>query len=171
MLIAKQSLTADIDSSNRYILLTRCLSGSICFLCFVNAIKYIPLSIYFVVMNAGPFFIALLACLWLKERITLFEVCAMVGAFSGIVMVGFSKNIQDQQEASDDDDIASKLYQVGFFLAIVCVVTHALTLVTTRRLRSLSVIQIQWYYALCSCLFTGFSVWFLQEKSFALAFT
>lgn len=115
-------------------------------------------------MNAGPFFIALLACLWLKERITLFEVCAMVGAFSGIVMVGFSKNIADQeeneQEASDDDS-ASKLYQVGFFLAIVCVVTHALTLVTTRRLRALSVIQIQWYYALCSCLFTGFSVWFL----------
>jgi drug/metabolite transporter (DMT)-like permease len=51
------------------------------------------------------------------------------------------------------------------------VLGQAVTLVSTRRLRVLSVFVIQWYYALASCLITGGSVAFLQEKKFSLAFT
>ena len=117
LIIARQSLGEKIDASNRSVLLIRCLSGSICFLCFVTAIKYIPLSIYFVVMNAGPFFIALLACLWLKERITLFEVFAMLGAFGGIIMVGLSKSVASDDSKTVVEDVveseeekATKMY-------------------------------------------------------------
>ena len=91
LVIAKDSLTANIDKSNMMILATRCVSGSITFLCFVVAIEYLPLSIFFVMMNATPFFIALLACVWLKEKITLVEVFTMLGAFGGIILVGLSK--------------------------------------------------------------------------------
>jgi drug/metabolite transporter (DMT)-like permease len=42
-------------------------------------------------MNATPFFIALLACIWLKEIITFVEVITMLGAFGGIILVGISK--------------------------------------------------------------------------------
>ena len=71
--------------------MVRCISGTFTFTLFVFAIKYLPLSIYFVVMNACPFLIALLACVWLREMITLVEVLCMVGAFGGILLVGFSK--------------------------------------------------------------------------------
>ena len=71
--------------------MTRCISGSITFLCFVVAIEHLPLSTFFVIMNATPFFIALLACIWLKEMITLVELITMIGAFTGIILVGISK--------------------------------------------------------------------------------
>jgi len=84
-------LRENIGSSNRHILVVRCLSGSICFLCFVVAIEYIPLAIFFVIMNAAPFFITVMACLWLKEVISKLELVTMVFAFAGILIVGLSK--------------------------------------------------------------------------------
>ena len=89
--LAGDSLRDNIDHTNWKILLIRCISGSICFLFFVVCVEYLPLAIFFVIYNAVPFFVALMACLWLKEVITIVEVAAMVGAFSGILMVGFSK--------------------------------------------------------------------------------
>ena len=100
-------------------------------------------------------------------------------------MVGLSKSVASEDDSNatsatastevenveSEEEEATKMYQVGILLAIVCVITDAMSLVTTRRLRALSVILIQWYYALCSCLVTGSCVWFMQEKSFKLAFT
>lgn len=91
LIISKGSLRDKIDSSNRHILAIRCLSGSVAFLCFVVAIEYLPLTTFFVIMNATPFFIALLACLWLKEVISKLEIVTMIFAFSGILLVGLSK--------------------------------------------------------------------------------
>ena len=91
LVVAKVGLRDNIDATNRHILAIRCLSGSICFLCFVVAIEYLPLAIFFVIMNAAPFFIAVIACLWLKEVISKLEVLTMVFAFAGIVMVALSK--------------------------------------------------------------------------------
>ena len=91
LVVAKVGLRDNIDATNRHILAIRCVSGSICFLCFVVAIEYLPLAIFFVIMNAAPFFIAVIACLWLKEVISKLEVFTMVFAFAGIVMVALSK--------------------------------------------------------------------------------
>ena len=91
MFTYNDSLTENIDSSNRWILMARCLSGSVTFLCFVIAIEHLPLSTFFVVMNATPFFIALLACIWLHEIITFVEAITMIAAFGGIILVGISK--------------------------------------------------------------------------------
>ena len=46
-----------------------------------------------------------------------------------------------------------------------------MTLVTTRRLKALSVFTIQWYYAVASCLVTGVSIALFQDKKFRTAFT
>jgi len=79
----------------------RCISRTICFTLFVIAIKYLPLSIFFVVMNARVFLIALLACLWLREMITAVEVICMMGAFGGILIVGFSRQDEEQAESGE----------------------------------------------------------------------
>lgn len=39
-----------------------------------------------------------MACLWLRERITLVELGCMVGAFGGILLVGFGKMSDDDAE-------------------------------------------------------------------------
>lgn len=147
------------------VLLVRCIAGTICFLTFVFAIKYLPLSIFFMVMNASPFIMAILTCLWLKELITLVEVICMIGAFGGICLVGMSKQMSISQ--TDNGDVEA--YQLGLLFAVISVFAQALTLVTTRRLKGLSVIVIQWYYALTSTLTCGFCI-LLQEKPFIVVF-
>ena len=121
---------------------------------FVFAIKYLPLSIFFVVMNACPFLVAVLACLWLKEMISLVEVFCMVGAFAGIVMVGMSKATGEEEAVTEIE-----LYQVGLVCALMTCIGQAITVTATRRLKGMSVIVIQWFYAFMSTFTTGVGVW------------
>mmetsp|Transcript_31956 Transcript_31956/g.39667 ORF Transcript_31956/g.39667 Transcript_31956/m.39667 type:complete len:91 (+) Transcript_31956:509-781(+) len=62
------------------------------------------------------------------------------------------------------------MYKVGLMVAIGCVLGQSVTMVSTRRLKGLSVIVIQWYYALTSCMVTGIAVG-CQKKRFLRAFT
>ena len=101
--VTGDSLTKDISADNRWILLMRCLSGSICFLCMVLAIEYIPLSIFFVVLNATPFVICLLAWVWLNDLITGVEIFSMCGAFAGIVLVGVSKRKNEVEAVTEEE--------------------------------------------------------------------
>ena len=133
----------------------RCISGTLCFTLFVLAIKYLPLSIFFVVMNICPFLMALLACLWLREKITAVEVICMIGAFGGILIVGYSK----QAESGEEDIEAMENYYFGLLCAFVACCGQAFSVVATRRLQDLSVFVIQWYYAVSSTLATGILVW------------
>ena len=153
-----------IDSSNWCILFLRCMSGSVCFLCFVVAMQYIPLTIFFVILNATPFAIALLACLWLKEVISSIEIVTMVFAFGGILLVGLSKrgNEVEEEVQSDQGEInynpSDFMYNIGLLVSIGVLLGQAVTLVATRRLKALSVFLIQWYYAVTSCIVTGIAV-------------
>jgi len=84
-------LADGLIEEKRWILFTRCVSGTICFITLTFAVKYLPLAVFFVTFNACPFLTAVMACLWLKEIITLVEVFCMLGAFGGILMVGLAK--------------------------------------------------------------------------------
>ena len=101
LFVAGEGLTVNIDSTNRCVLFVRCLSGAFGFVCFALAIEHLPLSIFFVVTNTTPFMICVLACLWLKDVITWVEVINMIGAFSGIIMVGLSKKFQESKEKEE----------------------------------------------------------------------
>ena len=80
---------------------TRCLIGTIGFASFTIAMKYIPLSMFFVIFNSNPFTTALLGYFWLKENLTMFEVVAMLCAFGGIIMMSLA------EPAGVDDDAAT----------------------------------------------------------------
>lgn len=140
LLVGRQNLIDKIDATNRHILLVRCLSGSVCFLAFVVAIEYIPLSVYFVIMNATPFFIALLACLWLREMITKIEIATMIIAFGGILLVGMSKLKYETEDEVEKENLYH--YNIGLVVAFICVIGNGVTVVATRRLKILSVIVI-----------------------------
>lgn len=72
------------------------------FLSMVFAAKFLPLSIFFVVLNATPFLIAIIACLWLKEIISMVEVFCMIGAFGGILLVALSKREDEDVQQIDE---------------------------------------------------------------------
>ena len=89
------------NSQKRWILYMRCISGTVCFTAFVFSIKYLPLSIFFVILNICPFLMALLACLWLREMITVVEVICMLGAFGGILIVGLSRQAESGEDIEE----------------------------------------------------------------------
>ena len=62
------------------------------------------------------------------------------------------------------------MFELGLIFALGCAMGQAVSMVTTRRLKILSVIVIQWYYAITSCLVTGLCIAFFQEKKFKVAF-
>ena len=97
--LSDAKLKSGLIPEKRWVLLTRSIAGTICFITLTFAVKYLPLAIFFVSFNACPFLVAIMACLWLKERITLVELYCMVGAFGGILLVGFSKPADGEAEA------------------------------------------------------------------------
>ena len=68
----------------------RAIVGTISFTTMNIGMMNLPLAIFTVIFNSTPFFTAILAYLYLKESITVCEVVAMAGSFSGIILIAFS---------------------------------------------------------------------------------
>ena len=60
-----------------------------------------------------------MACLWLKEPITLVETFCMFGAFGGILLMGLS----NEGEESESEAIEVNLYIIGLLCGIGSTVT------------------------------------------------
>ena len=95
---AKVPFFADIIPEVRGTLIFRCAVGTVSFLIFSMAVKYIPLGIFFIIFNSSPFFTVFLSYCWTGDRILVFEGIAMIGAFAGIVCLGLA----EPEEASSD---------------------------------------------------------------------
>ena len=59
----------------------------------------------------------------------------MIGAFGGILLVSLTKPVEEEV----DDESGSDTYNIGLLCALVSAFGYALTLVTTRKLKALSV--------------------------------
>ena len=95
---SKQQYFAGIEGSQVLPLMIRGFAGTIGFITLTISLKNVPLSIFQCITNSLPFMVALLAFLWLRERISLYEVFAMVACFSGILIVAL-----DNSEQEDDN--------------------------------------------------------------------
>ena len=139
---------------------TRCLIGTIGFASFTTAMKYIPLSMFFVIFNSNPFTTALLGFFWLKEKLTCFEITAMFCAFLGIVIMSLShpSNYEDIAEQNSIRIFSTKEYQYGLLLAGISCVGQSFICVASRKLWSIHFSVIQFSYALCSTICMGLCV-------------
>ena len=75
--------------------------------------KYIPLSMFFVIFNSNPFTTALLGYFWLSEKLSAFEVVAMLCAFGGIVIMSMAKPTGSDDSPAvmeADSDLGSGTY-------------------------------------------------------------
>ena len=82
-------------------------------------------------MNMSVFTVAILAWVWLGERLVCFEIIAIFVAFSGVVLTSKGKDLQDG--ASEADKTADN-YFVGISLAILGCMLAAVTAVSSRKL-------------------------------------
>ena len=69
----------------------RSLAGHF-FVAFLNlSVTYLPMSTAMILFQLNPFWIAILACLVLRERIRLIEIVGIFVCFGGVIMISLSK--------------------------------------------------------------------------------
>ena len=88
---SKVNFFSDITPELKGTLICRCATGTVSFMIFSLAVKYLPLGIFFIIFNSSPFITVFLSYFWTGDRILPFEGVAMVGAFIGIVCLGVAK--------------------------------------------------------------------------------
>ena len=143
------------------VVVLRAITGTIGFLCFTAAPKYLPLGIFFVVFNSNIFTTALLAFCWLSERISAVEVALMFCAFGGILVLGLSESkSQDAvvEENVEGEDDPSTLWRFGLFVAMITTLGQSVIAVSTRKLKDINFAVIQFNYALLSSGVMGVAI-------------
>ena len=90
-LVYNEPFFIGIPRDLRMPLFIRCFTGLIGFICYTAAPVFLPLGILQVVISFGLFSTAVWADCWLGERITIFELGAMVVTVGGVILLGMSK--------------------------------------------------------------------------------
>ena len=86
----KKPLWGGFPQKFRGTMAIRSFCGAIDFLCITTAPKFLPLGIQTVITNCILFTVSLVACCWIGERVTGFEVAAMCLSMVGIALIGYS---------------------------------------------------------------------------------
>jgi drug/metabolite transporter (DMT)-like permease len=75
------------NSDVRNALIGRSICGVIAYLCFVFAVARLPLGLVSTIENTSPIWAAIIATIFLKEKLTFFEWTIMACSFSGIIVI------------------------------------------------------------------------------------
>ena len=145
-------------------MMIRSLAGSFNFLVYNTAVVYIPIGIHKIIMNMSVFTVAILAWVWLGERLVCFEIIAIFVAFSGVVLTSKGK---DPQDGAFQADKTADNYFVGISLAILGCMLAAVTAVSSRKLKPVVPNVIIFNYDLCSTIITGsilLGIWIYSES-------
>ena len=132
--VYNETFFSSIPSKLRTAVALRCICGTFAFLCFTYAVKFIPLGIFFVVANASVFTSALLAYLCLAEKMSCFEVIAMIFAFCGILMLGYAKDSDDHTE----EGTTAAMFQFGLLLTGCAALGLSCLGVASRMMKSVN---------------------------------
>jgi len=146
-------------------LIIRSLNGQITFALMNVAMTLLPMSTAMILFQMNPFWIAILACIMLGERIRLVEILGIVVCFGGVVIIALSKaeEVDDEKEkekleaelgeenAAEDgsEDEPSELDKyLGVIIAITAAFTFALTSVFNRKLKAIDYTALMVYHGI-----------------------
>lgn len=117
---------------------------------FVSAtygVGYLPMSIFVIISNTGPFFISILSYFILDEQLKKRELIGIVLAFIGLIIIVLNK-----AEGTDQRKAFDKFYLLGIFFTMVFAFGGGLVQVLTRRMREVHFTKVQFYYTFLACI-------------------
>lgn len=100
------------------LLLLRGLFGSGGLMCFYAAVHHLPLAEATVIHQISPVLTAVVAAIWLRERLEPRIVTGMLLAFAGVVMIARPASLFAARAATDGADIAWPFVLVGVLGAL-----------------------------------------------------
>jgi drug/metabolite transporter (DMT)-like permease len=127
-------------SNNKKFLIWRTVVMSCAMYLCLFCLSILPITIWAIVTNLQPFFIALIQAFVMKQTISKFEIGAIIGSFAGILMISLGK---PEDGGADSARIASLapewlgvegMYVLGIGLACFCAVLFSCVGLLTREL-------------------------------------
>lgn len=89
--ILHASIPITVPSDMLGVMLVRNIAGLVGFTALVYALKYLPMAMFMILNNTGPFIASLMAFFFLKERLMKHEVIAMLLSFGCVLVIAMSK--------------------------------------------------------------------------------
>ena len=87
----------DVHGGDRIMLLLRWIFGAIGMPIYFIGLKYIPTSFGAIIVNISPIIVAILAFMFLKEKLTKIKVLTVLGAFFGVAIIVFGKESKSSE--------------------------------------------------------------------------
>lgn len=107
-------------------LVLRGIAGFVGLNCFYYSLKHLPLADATVIQYMNPIFTAILAAVFLRERMGLREIACVIGSFAGVVLVAQPAFLFRSGSVTDS---------LALGIALTGSIASAIAYVTVRRLR------------------------------------
>ena len=136
-------------------LLLRSLCGSIGLIFVVLGMTTLTLTTFSILLNCSPFFTALLAYLWVGDKMTCYDIFAMIGSFCGIIVIALA-----DPDASSVSNVmfpgwgVKMVYVVGVGCCLVGAVTFSMWVSANRMLQNIHYSVVFFYGIVCDCTLT-----------------
>ena len=79
----------DVPSNYRNLVVFRVTTGFMAVQGIWGCVQYIPVSIGHCLYATGPLLVAVFARIWLKERLSKFDIMAIIMAFVGVILINY----------------------------------------------------------------------------------
>lgn len=127
----------------------RCVLGNIGFVSLTYSFKHLPLSVGTVIIATSPFAVAVMASIFLNEKIQQNDVNAILVSFAGIVIMAFSKSENVYKETTTSQ------YVFALLICVFTMIVVATVAICARFMKKLNFAVIQVNNAIFGVVFVG----------------
>lgn len=127
----------------------RCVLGNIGFVSLTYSFKHLPLSIGTVIISTSPFAVAIMASLFLNERVLQADIIAIFVSFTGIFVMTLARKTDKQLDTTHGE------YVFAIVVAVFTMLVVATVAVCARFMKKIHYSVIQTHNGLFGVVFVG----------------
>lgn len=146
---------ADIEPEDRNAVTLRGAIGTVSYGSMVYAVSILPMVVSLILINTVPFWTAIFGFYVNKENMSLSELVCMAGCFTGVVVLVVAGNGAKNTDAKQVGFKEDANFMLGVFCALLCSMTMAVVVVTTRKLRKIHYSIMLFNYGLIATVLYG----------------
>lgn len=147
-----------IEKSDRCALLARSIFGTIGFTTITFGVAMVPLVVQQTLFNTAPFWASMLGWFFNSEKISGFEILAMLVSFGGVLCIALSGHSNDDDSATavgtKEEDKIPGSHLIGSGLVFCTSWCYAFVGILTRRMQKVNFAVMLFYYAIVAFLVT-----------------
>ena len=119
----------------------------ISYTCITFGISMVPLVVQYTIFNMAPFWTFFLGWCFLKEKVNLFEIFALICSFGGVLLIATAEQSDDEKKTGITGLNGIYARIVGSIVILVASWGYATVCIQTRMMQSLNPFVVNTYYA------------------------